>query len=189
MSQLEIFATIITAIAVFLAGRNSIHTWWTGIIGCIAYAFIFYDVKLYSDVILQVFFLGTGIAGWLNWHKMKNDATPIQYETGSNLYMLLLVGIVMVAIVGFCVDTFTDGHYPFPDSAILCFSVIGQLLLVRRKIQTWYFWIVVNLIGIPVFWSRGLELTSYLYFGFLIHAFLALYQWKKLYNSQETKGA
>ena len=67
IGPLEISANLITTASILLAGRNSIHTWWTGIIGCVLFGVLFYDARLYADVALQVFFLATSISGWWAW--------------------------------------------------------------------------------------------------------------------------
>jgi nicotinamide mononucleotide transporter len=76
--MLEIAANSVTALAIFLAGRNSIHTWWLGIIGCGLFGALFYDSQLYADFTLQGFFIITSIIGWYRWAKGDaGDTLPI----------------------------------------------------------------------------------------------------------------
>ena len=67
VGYLEISANVMTTVAILLAGRNSIHTWWTGIVGCLLFCFLFYQSLLYADVVLQMFFIVTSMVGWWGW--------------------------------------------------------------------------------------------------------------------------
>lgn len=79
-SAVEIAANLIITASILLAARNSIHTWWTGIIGCALFAFIFFVSKLYADSLLQLFFIGASAVGWYNWHRKINDVVlPISH--------------------------------------------------------------------------------------------------------------
>lgn len=67
IGTLEIGANGLTALAILLAGRNSVHTWWTGIVGCSLFALLFFQAKLYADVLLQAFYVVTSVLGWWKW--------------------------------------------------------------------------------------------------------------------------
>ena len=66
-TSLEIAANLMTAICIFLAGRNNVHTWWTGIVACVLFGVLFYTSKLYADATLQIFFVVIGVLGWIGW--------------------------------------------------------------------------------------------------------------------------
>ena len=134
MNPLEISSNIVNLISVFFANRNSVHTWWTGIIGSILFGILFYDVKLYADVTLQVFFIITGVWGWWNWvhGETKDEELKI---TRISLLKLLLFTLISIAVTfgyGYLLFHLTDASYPFTDSIILVFSVLAQFLLMER---------------------------------------------------------
>lgn len=178
MSILEIFANLITAAAIVLAGRNSVHTWWVGIIGVILFAFLFYGAKLYADVTLQVFFVITGLIGWYQWTGGRAKAElPITRTKLSTLIIAVVVGIIVGTGYAALLYNFTDAYSPGWDTALLVGSVIGQILLMNRKIENWGFWVLVNTIAVPLFISRGLYLTSALYAAYWLHAIYAYRKW------------
>ena len=74
----------------------------------------------------------------------------------------------------------TDAAAPLPDSAVMAFSVIAQLLLMKRRLETWWFWLGVNTIAVPLFVSRGLYVTAALYAGFWLNAVISLRHWRRL---------
>lgn len=189
MSPLEIVANLSNLLSVFLAYRNNIHTWWVGIIATILFAFLFFEVKLYADVTLQFFFIGTSIFGWWNWLKGGQGSQELMVGRVRvpTLLVYVAVSILILIIYGALLHDLTDASYPFIDSVVLVFSVLAQFLLMSRKLETWIFWIVVDLIAVPLFASKGLYLTSAIYFAFLVNAVLGLRNWTKIYARQQAK--
>ena len=80
-APLEWAANGMTAVAIVLAGRNNVHTWWTGIVGCTLFAILFAESRLYADVALQGFFVATSVAGWWKWARGdQGDPLPALHD-------------------------------------------------------------------------------------------------------------
>lgn len=186
--MLELTASGVTTVSIILAGRNSLHTWWTGILGCLLFAFVFYDARLYADVVLQGFFVITSLAGWWQWLH-GSHGTSLQVSMGGHRMVVQasLVGLVTTLAYGALLHVFTDAYAPFPDSAVLAFSVIAQIMLMRRRIETWPFWLLVNSIAVPLYASRGLYITSGLYCAYWINACIAWFYWRREMLVQATR--
>jgi nicotinamide mononucleotide transporter len=181
VTGLEIAANAVTAASILLAARNSIHTWWTGIIGCALFGVLFYGHQLYADVTLQVFFVVTSAIGWWQWLRgNRGGALPVSRTTRGAILVRAMSGLVVAAGYGAVLKAGTDAYAPYPDSAVLVFSVIAQLLLMQRRVESWAFWLVVNSIAVPLFTSRGLYLTALLYVAYWINAAFALRHWRAL---------
>jgi nicotinamide mononucleotide transporter len=186
-TPLELAANIFTVLCIVLAGRNSIHTWWTGLVGCVLFGIMFYNVQLYADATLQVFFFGTGVFGWLMW---KSPGTTGMKQLEINkadrdwMIMSLLSAAAVAMTYGWLLHTFTNAYAPWIDSTVLAFSVVAQMLLMSRSIQTWQVWLLVNTLSVPLFWSRELYLTSVLYGFFWVNAAVSYFNWKKLMEKQ-----
>ncbi|TLD70970.1 nicotinamide mononucleotide transporter [Phragmitibacter flavus] len=179
-SKLEIAANAVNAISILLAARNQVHTWWTGIIGCVLFAALFYQARLYADVTLQGFFIITCLIGWHHWKSGNHHpARAIRHVQPKTLLAPTAVGATAALAYGWLLHQFTNAYAPFLDSFVLAFSVIAQLLLVRRYYESWWGWLLVNSIAVPLFYSRGLHLTALLYLLFWINAITALIRWKK----------
>jgi nicotinamide mononucleotide transporter len=180
-TPLEIAANLAYAASVLLAGRNNLHTWWTGIVGCILFALVYYQTKLYADVTLQLFFILTSVTGWWAWFRgIEGKELPIRRVGLSTGIRLFLAAVIVTLLYGWLLRRFTDAYAPFADSVILAFSVLGQFLLMARRYETWWCWLLVNTIAIPLYCSRGLYLTALLYSAFWINAVVALVRWKLL---------
>ena len=179
IGPLEISANLITTASILLAGRNSIHPWWTGIIGCVLFGVLFYDARLYADVALQVFFLATSISGWWAWlHGRRGEPLPITRSGVRLLLTLFVAGVLTTVAYGSLLFYYTDAYSPYVDSAVLMFSVVAQFLLMRRKLETWLFWLLVNTISVPLFASRGLYLTAGLYAVYWVNALVSWFVWR-----------
>jgi nicotinamide mononucleotide transporter len=185
VTPLEIAANAFTALCIFLAGRNNVHTWWTGIVGCVLFGWLFLLSKLYADVTLQAFFVVTGIIGWWNWVKdASGEQLAVRYTGSMRVALYFSLGVVVTCGYALLLHRFTDAYAPLPDSAVLAFSVLGQLLLMGRRVESWWCWLLVNTIAIPLYLSRGLHLTAALYAAFWVNAIVSLRHWQRLASAQ-----
>jgi nicotinamide mononucleotide transporter len=181
MNPVEIAANVFVAAAIFLAGRNSIHTWWTGIVGCTLFGWVFYHARLYADVTLQVFFILTSVYGWWKWlHGHQGDELPVRFSAPRVLIASGLAAALVALGYGYLLLRFTDAYAPYLDSIVLAFSVLGQLLMMERRVENWWAWLLVNTIAVPLYASRGLYLTSVLYAVFWVNAIVSLMTWRRL---------
>ena len=181
IGPLEIGANIVTSVAIFLAGRNSIHTWWTGIVGCSLFGVLFYQSNLYADVALQLFFVISSAIGWWQWLKgAQGDTLPITHARLATLLLILPAGAAATAGYGALLHYYTNAYAPFLDSTVLVFSVVAQFLMMQRRVDNWPFWILVNTIAVPLYFSRELYLTSFLYGCYWINAVVSWIWWRRL---------
>jgi len=175
---LEIAANVLMTASIILAGRNNIHSWWIGMLGCVLFAVLFYEVNLYADVLLQLFFIATCAIGWLQWRRgAAGKPLPITRTGWRSLAWIVPAGVASVVIYGMLLHTLTNAYAPFIDSAVLVFSVIAQFLLMSRRLETWGFWLLVNTVAVPLYYSRGLHLTAVLYAAYWINALVSWYWW------------
>jgi nicotinamide mononucleotide transporter len=180
-APLELAANVFTAAAIVLAGRNNVHTWWTGVLGTALFGLLFAQNRLYADVALQIFFVVTGLLGWWKWLRGQHgEPLPVTHTGMGSLLWIVPLGAGATAAYGAVLHHFTNAYAPFVDSAVLVFSIIGQLLMMQRRVENWGFWLLVNTIATPLYFSRGLHLTAILYAGFWINALVSWRSWYKL---------
>ena len=177
----EIAANVFNTASILFAAKNSFHTWWLGIVGCVLFGWVFFSTQLYADVTLQVFFIVTSVIGWRNWvHGKAGTGLPVRRTRPIPLAGMLVAGAAVAALYGWLLHRFTNAFAPFLDSVVLAFSVLGQLLLMRRRYESWWCWLLVNSIAVPLYLTRGLTVTAILYTAFWINALVALFRWRKL---------
>ncbi len=178
---LEIAANAVNAVSIVLAGRNSVHTWWTGICGCLLFGWLFTASRLYADATLQAFFIATSVVGWRNWS--RRESRPIARTPPVQLAGMAAAAVAVAAGYAWLLHRFTDAAAPLPDSLVLMLSVVAQLLLMNRRLESWWFWLAVNVVAVPLFASRGLFLTAALYAAFGANALVSLVHWRRLMNA------
>ncbi len=185
ISYLEWAANAVFVVSVILAARNNVNTWWTGIVGCILFVVLFYQAKLYADVTLMIFFIVTSLYGWAYWGA-KKELHPIQRTETNSFFVFILSALLATFAYGWILYTSTDAYAPFIDSTVLMFSVLAQFLLMKRRIETWVCWIIVDTIAVPLYASRELYLTSFVYALFWCNAWYGLYSWIRIYKKEKS---
>jgi len=180
---LEALATLLGLINISLIVGRSVWNYPFGLAMVAIYAWIFAqpDVRLYSDVGLQVFFFVVQLYGWWNWSKSEAESGEVQ--------VLLLPGagragwIAVIAVTtlawGALMHLYTSAALPWWDAFIAMTSVSAQLLMARRYLENWILWIAVDAVAIGVYAAKGLMLTSILYTVFLIVSVVGLLSWRK----------
>lgn len=182
---IEIAANLVMTVSIVLAGRNNPHSWWLGVVGCSLFATLFYDVKLYADVALQLFFIVTCLMGWLRWRRGGAGGTlPITQVRWPALAAMVVLGGLATLAYGVLLRAYTNAFAPFIDSAVLMFSIVAQLLLMGRRLENWAFWLLVNTVAVPLYASRGLYLTALLYAAYWLNALASWFFWRRQMRAQ-----
>lgn len=180
MTALELSANAVTAASIGLAARHHVLTWPVGIVGCVLFAWQFHAVQLYADASLQVFFIATSLWGWWHWQRSTGPARPVSGVAPGALAAMAVAAVLVAAGYGWLLQRHTDAYLPYVDAAVLAASVVAQILLMRRQVQTWPAWLVVNTLAVPLFASRGLWLTAALYAAYWLNAWYGWWHWRRL---------
>jgi nicotinamide mononucleotide transporter len=183
----EIVGTVFGLISVYLTVRRNIWCWPTGIICTVAYTYLFYDIKLYADMLLQVFFTITSVLGWYWWLHGGQDQEelPLTFLTARQKVTLAIFLPIAIGVVGAAFARYTDAHLPFWDATASGTSVAAQILMMRKKIENWVLWVFVNILSIGIYIYKHVYLTAGLYIVFLILAVLGFLEWRKAWIKQE----
>ncbi len=178
----EVLAVLLGMVSVWLVTRRSIWAFPIGIVMVLLYVGIFYDAKLYSDMLLQVFFAVMQMIGWWQWaHGQKDAHQKIEVRSLSLRQILLtvmLIGIGTLAL-GRMMQRYTDADVPYPDALTTSISVLAQWWLNQRYLQNWILWIVADVLYLGLYWYKGLFLTALLYLIFLALAIQGYRAWKR----------
>lgn len=185
-SPLEAAANVALVASVTLARRNSVHTWWTGMVAVTLFAVFFFGLKLYADVVLQGFFFGTCVYGWWAWSRGGADGSELPISALTPRQRLLALGAIAAAVLffGTVFSQFTDAALPYPDSFILGGSVVAQLLMMRRVRDHWPIWIAVDVVAVVVYGAKGAFLTAGVYAVLLLLCIQGIAEWRRLYAAQ-----
>ena len=184
---LELFAVTMNILSVIYAKRNSILVYPTGLIGTGIFVYILYNFSLLGDMIINFYFVLMSIYGWYYWAQKKDGQTlnNVSRTSIKEFYFILILVITSLLSIYLVydqfdiwiswtayVDTFTTGVY-----------FVGMWLMAKRKVENWLFLLVGNIISIPLYFYKGLTISSIQYLIFLILAILGYISWKKILNS------
>lgn len=177
----EIVAVILGVIAVYLSTRQNVWTYPLGIISVFVYIEIFYEVKLYADMGLQVFFIILQAYGWYEWlyggeHRTALHVSRIHARTAAITALIVCAGTVLL---GYTLHQFTDASLPYVDSFLAVLSMAGQWMLAKKYLENWNVWIAVNAGSIAMYGFKELYFTTALYGVYLILAIMGYREWKK----------
>lgn len=187
LSYLEFFAVITGIIAVGLAALGKRFNFIIGILNAVLYFILFYQIQLYADMLLQLYYFVMSVFGFAQWEKSKNS---IQFNTLSSkqkiyLYTLIIFGTIIFSIIiknlPFVLPHIFPQKASFPiyDSFISFTSIVAMYLLAKKYIENWHLWIIVNAVAIVIYALKGIIFTSLLYFIFLLIAIQAIIVWRK----------
>lgn len=181
MSPIEAAATLFGLINVTLVVRRSMWNYPFALLMVSLYAWIFFHAKLYSDALLQLFYVAVNLYGWWNWARSRAETGEVRVEQlGHFARLAWLAGCVVAAGVwGVLMHRFTDAAFPWWDGSIAMFSIAAQILQSRRNWESWALWILVDLAAVPLFAVKGLWLTAGLYLVFLALSVWGLIHWTK----------
>ena len=185
--DLEIFAVIFALLYLFLAMRQHIACWYAAFISTFIYILIYWDVSLYMESILNVYYLLMAIYGWFSWNKKskidKNFVISWSYINHSIVITLILI---LTISSGFYLSK-TDAVYPYLDSFTTWASVITTFMVAQKVLSNWIFWIIINSVAIFLNFDRELYFTVYLLMIYQLMSVYGYYQWRKSFNEYKTQ--
>jgi nicotinamide mononucleotide transporter len=190
MSVWEIVGALLGVIGVWLMIRQNLWAWPVGIVQVSVYAWVFYDVKLYSDALLQLCFLVILAYGWWHWlrgaHRAARSTMPVTRVSVTGLAGWIALGAAATFGWGTFMARHTDAALPHWDAFILIFSLISQWLQARKRLECWAGWVLVNTVAIGVYWTKDLYLTAGLYAIFWAMAVWGWCEWRR--SMQEVRA-
>ncbi len=175
---LETLSFITGLICVWLTVKENIWNFPIGLLNVITFSIVFFESKLYADAGLQVVYFVLGVMGWYLWLYGGKGKTELKVSRTTNIELMKIVAVCMVlTFVLWQVLTYFGGSASLFDSTTTSISLCAQWLLNRKALENWIFWIIADLIYIPLYIYKELYLTSALYAVFLGLAAMGLYKW------------
>lgn len=176
---IEIAAVILTLASVWLTAEEQITCWPVGIAGCLLYGYVFYQARLYSDVLLQAYFLVTSFTGWYNWlyGGVNGSELSTRFLSSREIAIWAVVFLAGIATLGTFMKRKTAAALPYWDASTTVLSFIAQYLLTLKIVENWALWIVADVIDTGIYFRRKLYATSLLYATLLLLAIRGLVTW------------
>ncbi|MBT9391892.1 nicotinamide riboside transporter PnuC [Hymenobacter sp. NST-14] len=180
-SPLEWVAVLTGFACVWLAARESLWNFPVAIVSCGLYVFVYRHSTLYADMGLQVVFIGLALYGWYQWlHGGQNRAQlPVSRTTRPEWVGCAAFVVVFTLGLGYYLRHHTDATLPYWDAFTTAGSLAGQFLLIRKRLENWLVWVVVDIIYVPILWYKHLYPTSALYALYLALAVYGYVEWRR----------
>ena len=188
---LELFAVIMNITSVVYAKRNNILVYPTGLIGTGIFVYILLNFSLLGDTIINAYFFSMSIYGWYFWSRKKDEVFVNQVSTinRNEIKYLFILAISSLIFIYFVYDYFDkwNNWTAYVDNITTAIFFVAMWLMARRKIESWIFWIIGDLITVPLYFYKGLTISSIQYIIFLILAVLGYISWKKILDKNYQK--
>lgn len=182
MQWLEITATILAISYVLLAAKGNLWCWPAAFISSAISGYIFFDVNLKLEALLQIYYIGMAVYGYQQWKK-ANDAThqlPIDtYPWQWHAKWILSISLVSIG-TGYIAKHYLHSDFAYIDAATTWFSIFATVLVTRRVLENWWYWIVIDAVCIGLYWEKSLYFFSLLFVLYVILAAYGLKQWQLL---------
>ena len=192
MSFLEFFGTVAGAVAVWLSAKGNIWSWPIGIVNVVLFFFLFFQIPLYPDMFLMVFFGVTNVMGWWRWANPSKDEEDkrkelkVSYLPRRQWLIFSIVGIAGTFISGTLASHLHEwlpgifskpSAFPFVDSFVMVMSIVATFWMIQKKVECWILWIIIDVVATGVYFMKGIKFVGAEYFVFCFLAAFGLRHW------------
>ncbi len=182
ISVIEAIAVLLALAYLVLAAYQNSWCWFAAAISSILYIKICFDAKLFIETGLQFFYLIMAIVGYFQWQKnnpsVQEESQIINLSLKQWVFGILICSIISF-VMAFWFQQNTDAKLPWLDAPVTIFSVWATWLVIKKVLQNWLLWIVIDSVAIYIYMQRSLKITALLYALYTLLAVIGYFKWKK----------
>lgn len=184
---LEIVAVVFGFLSVWFSKQNNILVFPTGMISTAIFVYLLFKWELLGDMMINGYYFAMSVYGWYIWTRKVDSTyvTPISTTTQKEKQISIDIFITTLFFVFVVYKSFDKwiGWIAYVDTLTTAIFFVGMWLMARRKIENWIFWIIGDIISVPLYLHKGFTFTSFQYLGFTIIAIYGYIAWKKYLNN------
>jgi nicotinamide mononucleotide transporter len=187
-SPIEIVAVVLALAYLLLAAKESLWCWYCALVSSLLYVVIYWEASLLSEVPLTLFYAVMAVVGWYEWRyggKQRAGVAIVTLTWRQHLTLFALM-LLLAAVHGWAMQRWTSAVVPYVDAFILWSSVITTFMVVRKVLENWLYWIVIDSIAAVVYFQQELYLTAGLFALYVVIVIFGYFKWLKLYRAQGT---
>ena len=186
LSGWEVFAALLGIAYVILATKESQWCWPLAFISTLIYTILFWQGQLPMQALLNFYYMGMAIYGYLLWRQHGNteDNLVITRWSRSQQIIFLAIGTILTLATAYYLESINASQSPYLDAGVTVFSVLNTLLMARKILQNWLYWIIIDAAAIVLYAQTGYYATVVMYSVYLILAIIGYISWQKLYRQQ-----
>ena len=185
---LEIIAVIFGFLSVWFSKQNKILVFPTGMISTAIFVYLLLKWELLGDMMINGYYFIMSLYGWYIWTRKVDEThvTPITKTTKKEQYMSVAIFLATLIFVYIVYNSFNKwtSWVAYVDTITTAIFFVGMWLMARRKIENWIYWIIGDIISVPLYFYKGFTFTSFQYLGFTIIAVFGYLAWKKNLNNK-----
>jgi len=182
ISVIEAIAVLLALAYLVLAAYHNSWCWFAAAISSILYIKICFDAKLFIETGLQFFYLIMAMVGYFQWQKnnpsVQEESQIINLSLKQWVFGILICSIISF-VMAFWFQQNTDAKLPWLDAPVTIFSVWATWLVIKKVLQNWLLWIVIDSVAIYIYMQRSLKITALLYALYTLLAVIGYFKWKK----------
>ena len=197
MNAVEICAVLLALAYVILAIQQRRICWLAAIVSAMLYVHIFWQVALYLEAVLQVFYIVMALYGWSVWgrrqprdhrhgHNHTKSQSRIQTWTGQQHLVACAAVVSLSLVLGWGMQKWTDAALPFFDAATTVCALLATWMVTQKLLENWLYWVAINAVSIGLYLSRDLSLTAALFAGYVILSLVGYRTWRTQWLRQQT---
>ena len=189
-SLLELVAVVFAVAYLVLAVKENSLCWYAAGISTLIFLFIFWDVKLYMESGLQIYYLAMAFYGWYQWRGANRETASLQvskWRAKQHIIVLALIA-TLTFISGSLLNSGTDANLPYLDSFTTWASVVTTFMVARKILENWFYWLVIDSVSIYLYLDRELYFTSLLFAIYIVIIFFGWFAWNRSYRQREIEA-
>ena len=181
LNPLEVVAAVIVLLSIWLATKENIWYYPTGLVALVLYTWVYYEAKLYAEAVLQIVCFGLMLYGWYEWlyGGARKTELPVTKTPRWAWIAGIVTGLITSAMVIAIQLEYTDNPAPYVDSSLLVWSLVAQWMTARKWLENWILWLIINTVSVPLYIARDLAPTAVLYIGLWLLAILGYRDWRR----------
>lgn len=186
LSGWEVFASLLGIGYVIFAARESQWCWPLAFVSTTIYTLLFWEDQLPMQALLNFYYMGMAVYGYLLWKKQSfaENNLAISKFSWFHQVLFLLIGSALTYTVASYLQSANASQSPFLDAGVTVFSVLNTILMARKILQNWLYWIVIDAAAIQLYYETGYYATIVMFSVYLVLALVGYLNWMKLYYKE-----
>ena len=183
---LEAIAVFSGIASVWFSKKENILGYPIGLVNTIFYTYLSFNSHLIGEAAVNLYYTVMSLWGWYLWNNKDLHKRPllhISFSTGrEKLFQLAFFSVLYLIIfllLTYLKKSFAEGAIPWADGLASAAAFTGMYLMAKKKVESWYWWIITNIASIPLYFVKGFVFTSVFYMVLLVMAVFGLLEWKK----------
>ena len=180
----EVPAVVLAILYLVLAARENIWCWGAAFVSTAIYIYVFFDVNLFLESALQIYYLAMAVYGWYQWRQPTDQSATLPISTWSLKKHVVVIAVTGAVVVtsGYLLHKNTTAALPYVDAFTTWYAVVTTYMVTRKILENWGYWFVIDSVSVYLYYSRGLYLTALLFIAYLVIIVFGYLKWKKEYD-------